>query len=196
VPRALPTNVEVEQGFLGALLINNEILGALSGFLRPEHFSEEIHRRIFLIASSLISDGRVASPVTLKTFLGEHDVGGMTVPQYLARLVVDAPASGPDYGRAVHDLAMRRALIEVAESTIKQAIDTPVDVKPSLIASESIAALQAVTDSVPDSGTRIRSGEVASDRPGQPTSGSMQGRPRSHRKRGEASSEHHSRSPC
>src|ERR1700721_123482 len=50
--RALPANYELEQQFLGALLINNDIFPAVSGFLTPEHFSEEIHRRIYLIATS------------------------------------------------------------------------------------------------------------------------------------------------
>jgi hypothetical protein len=26
------------------------------------------------------------TPATLKTYLGEHDLGGVTIPQYLARL--------------------------------------------------------------------------------------------------------------
>jgi replicative DNA helicase len=37
-------------------------------------------------ASQLIRAGKLATPITLKTFLGEHDLGGVTVPQYLARL--------------------------------------------------------------------------------------------------------------
>src|SRR6516162_5583451 len=85
-------NVELEQEFLGALLIKNDILSAVSGFLKAEDFTEEIHRRIHSVASTMIAEGRVASPVTLKTFLGEHDVGGMTVPQYMAHLVAEAPA--------------------------------------------------------------------------------------------------------
>lgn len=40
---ALPSNFELEQQFLGALLSNNDILPAVSGYLEAEHFSEEIH---------------------------------------------------------------------------------------------------------------------------------------------------------
>jgi replicative DNA helicase len=115
--RTLPANYELEQQFLGALLINNDIFPAVSVYLKPEHFSEEIHRRIYLIASYLIAGDRVASPVTLKTFLGDHDVGGgTTVPQYLAHLVIEAaaPASAYDYARAIRDLAARREIIESA----------------------------------------------------------------------------------
>jgi replicative DNA helicase len=84
--RVAPHNVEAEQALLGAVLVNNDAFDRISDFLRPEHFSEELHRRIFEIAAQLIRAGKTATPITLKTFLGEHDLGGVTVPQYLARL--------------------------------------------------------------------------------------------------------------
>jgi replicative DNA helicase len=51
--RPSPFNSELEQGFLGTLLIENGIFGAVGSFLKPEHFGEEIHRRIFSVAGSL-----------------------------------------------------------------------------------------------------------------------------------------------
>jgi replicative DNA helicase len=162
-PNLAIANVELEQEFLGVLLIKNDILGSVSGFLKAEDFTEEFHRRIYSIASSMIAEGRVASPVTLKTFLGEHDIAGMTVPQYLARLIADAPApaSGLDYARAVHDLATRRALIDAARTIIAEATDTPVNMRPSLIASDAIAAVQAIAEAGSDSKTRVDPGEAA-----------------------------------
>jgi replicative DNA helicase len=159
-----PFNVELEQGFLGALLMDNGIFNAVSGYLKPDHFVEEIHRRIFSVAASMISQGRLASPVSLKTFLGEHDVGGgVTIPQYLARLIVEAPPtiSGRDYGRAIHDLASRRAIIVASRAAIEQASDAPVDIEPASIASEAIAALQSVTDAIGEHQTRIDPGAAA-----------------------------------
>ena len=101
--RMAPHNIEAEQALLGAILINNDAYDRVSDFLKVEHFVEEIHRRIFDIAGSLIRAGKVASPITLKTFLGEHDLGGgMTVQSYLARLAVEATTiiNAHDYGRA------------------------------------------------------------------------------------------------
>src|ERR1700735_556207 len=74
--RVSPHNLEAEQALLGALLVNNDAFDRVSDFLLAEHFSEELHRRIFDVASQLIRAGKVATPVTLKTFLGEHDLGG------------------------------------------------------------------------------------------------------------------------
>jgi hypothetical protein len=88
--RTPPHNIEAEQALIGAVLVNNDAFDRVSDFLKADHFSEELHRRIFEIASQLIRAGKVATPVTLKTFLGEHDLGGMTVPQYLARLAAEA----------------------------------------------------------------------------------------------------------
>ncbi len=64
-PRTPPANVEAEQALLGAILINNDAYDRVSDFLRPEHFIEEIHRRIYEIAGSLIRAGKTASPITL-----------------------------------------------------------------------------------------------------------------------------------
>ena len=84
--RVAPHNIEAEQALLGAILINNDAYDRVSDFLQTEHFSEELHKRIFDVASQLIRAGKVATPITLKTFLGEADLGGITIPQYLARL--------------------------------------------------------------------------------------------------------------
>src|ERR1700685_4504244 len=130
--RTPPHNLEAEQALLGAILINNDAFDRVSDFLRSEHFVEEIHRRIFEIAGSLIRAGKLATPVTLKTFLGDHDLGGVTVPQYLARLASEATTiiNAYDYGRSVYDLSMRRELISIGEDVVNVAYDAPVDSRP------------------------------------------------------------------
>ena len=130
--RTPPHNLEAEQALLGAILINNDAFDRVSDFLRSEHFVEEIHRRIFEIAGSLIRAGKLATPVTLKTFLGDHDLGGVTVPQYLARLASEATTiiNAYDYGRSVYDLSMRRELISIGEDVVNVAYDAPVDSSP------------------------------------------------------------------
>ena len=131
--RKPPANVEAEQALLGAILINNDAYDRVSDFLRVEHFVEEIHRRIFENAGPLIRAGKLASPITLKTFLGDHDLGGgLTVPQYLARLVAEATTviNAHDYGRTIHDLSVRRELISIGEDIVNVAFDAPVDSAP------------------------------------------------------------------
>ncbi len=43
------------------MLVNNDAFDRVSDFLRPEHFSEELHRRIFEVSSQIIRAGRVAT---------------------------------------------------------------------------------------------------------------------------------------
>jgi replicative DNA helicase len=130
--RAAPQNVEAEQALLGAILINNDAFDRVSDFLKPEHFAHEFHRRTYEIAGSLIRAGKLASPITIKTFLGDHDLGGVTVPQYLSRIAAEATTiiNAHDYGRTIYDLALRRELIRIGEDVVNVAYDAPVDASP------------------------------------------------------------------
>src|SRR4029077_7092089 len=85
--RSAPHNIEAEQSLLGAILVNNDALYRVSDFLEPDHFFEPIHAQIFDIARNLIRTAKLASPITLKTFLpAEKDIAGLPLGQYLARL--------------------------------------------------------------------------------------------------------------
>ena len=130
--RVPPHNVEAEQALLGAIIVNNDAFDRVSDFLREEHFSEELHRRTYDVISKLIRSGKIATVVTLKTFLGDHDLGGITLPVYLARLAAEATTiiNAADYGRTIYDLAMRRNLILIGEDVVNTAYDAPVDLSP------------------------------------------------------------------
>src|SRR3954464_4774444 len=132
--RSAPHNIEAEQSVLGAILVNNDAFYRVSDFLEPKHFFELIHQIIYETASSLIRAGKIATPVTLKTFLpAEIDIGGgMTVGQYLARLAAEATTiiNAHDYGRTIYELSLRRDLIRIGEDMVNVAFDAPVDCAP------------------------------------------------------------------
>jgi replicative DNA helicase len=131
--RAAPHNIEAEQALLGAVLVNNEAFYRVSDFLEPPHFFEPIHQNIYQLSRDLIRAGKIATPVTLKTFLDANiDIGGLNVSQYLARLAAEATTiiNAEDYGRTVYDLAIRRALIQVGEDLVNDAYDSPVESSP------------------------------------------------------------------
>jgi len=131
--RTAPHNIEAEQSLLGAILVNNDAFYRISDFLEPKHFFEPIHQTIFDTAASLIRMGKVATPVTLKTFLpADTDLGGMTVSQYLARLAAEATTiiNAQDYGRTIYELSQRRDLIRIGEDMVNVAFDAPVDFAP------------------------------------------------------------------
>src|SRR3954452_11714838 len=128
--RSAPHNIEAEQSLLGAILVNNDAFYRVSDFLEPKHYFEPLHQTIYETAGSLIRMGKVATPVTLKTFLpAETDIGGMTIGQYLARLAAEATTiiNAQDYGRTVYELSLRRDLIRIGEDMVNVAYDAPVD---------------------------------------------------------------------
>jgi replicative DNA helicase len=131
--RSAPHNVEVEQALLGAILVNNEAFYRVSDFLKPEHFFEPLHQKIFKDIAALVRVSKSATPITLKTFMpADLDVAGMNASQYLARVAAEATTviNAADYGRVIYDLALRRSLIGVGEEMVNVAYDAPIDLTP------------------------------------------------------------------
>ncbi|PKQ03841.1 MAG: replicative DNA helicase, partial [Alphaproteobacteria bacterium HGW-Alphaproteobacteria-10] len=132
--RVPPHNIDAEQSLLGAMLVNNESYDRVAGFLEPTHFFDAVHGRIYEAAAKLITQGHLASPVTLKNFFERDaalaEIGG---PQYLARLAGAATTiiNAEEYGRTIYDLAIRRELITVGTDIHNRAYDAPVDDTPS-----------------------------------------------------------------
>ncbi len=146
--RTPPHNIEAEQSLLGAILVNNDAFDRVSDFLRAEHFSEELHRRIYELLSQLIRAGKVATVITLKTYLADVDLGGLTVSQYLARLAAEATTiiNAADYGRTIYDLAMRRDLIVIGGDIVNAAYDAPVDSAPRAQIEEAERKLYSIAE--------------------------------------------------
>ena len=133
--RAPPHNLEAEQALLGAILVNNEAIDRVSSFLKPTHFYDTLHGRLYEAASKLILGGKRATPITLKTFFqAAEPVGELTVPQYLGRLAANATTiiNAEDYGRTIYDLAIRRQLIGIGETMVNTAFDSPIDAEPAV----------------------------------------------------------------
>ena len=111
-----PHNIEAEQALLGALLYDNSALERLSDALQVEDFHEPLHGRLFDAIRRAVGANRLADPILLDEQFQRDpayvEAGGV---RYLADLLNHAPpaAYAPDYGRAIHDLALRRALIRI-----------------------------------------------------------------------------------
>lgn len=146
--RVQPHNIEAEQALLGAILVNNDAFYRVSDFLLPEHFFEAIHQRVFELTASMIRAGKIATPITLKTFVGDLDLGEVTPSQYLARLAAEATTviNAGDYGRTIYDLAVRRQLIGVGEELVNVAYDAPVEMPPREQIEEAERKLYALAE--------------------------------------------------
>ena len=147
--REAPHNFEAEQALLGAILVNNDALERVAGFLRGEHFYDALHVKIYEACERQIRGGRKATPITLKTeFESADPVGELTSPQYLGRLAGNAVTivNAEDYGRTIYDLAARRKIIEVATAMVSTAYDAPIDHSPDKILEAAEIDLTALAE--------------------------------------------------
>ena len=147
--RIPPHNIEAEQALLGAIIVNNDAYDRVSDFLKPDHFSEDLHRRIYETCAQLIRAGKLATVVTLKTFLSDIELPpGVTIQAYIARLATEATTiiNAEDYGRAIHDLAVRRELIVIGEDIVNTAFDSPIDAPPRAQIEEAERKLYSIAE--------------------------------------------------
>ena len=63
---SLPQNIEAEAALLGALMVDNRLIEDVGLKLRPHHFFEPLHGRIYEAILRLTDTNRIANPVTLK----------------------------------------------------------------------------------------------------------------------------------
>ncbi|MBY0296398.1 MAG: helicase DnaB [Methylobacterium sp.] len=148
-----PQSIDTEQGLLGALLHNNDVLRLVAPIVGPEHFFAPEHAAIFSAISSLVGQGLPATLATLKPFLGDEDLGGFTTGQYLARLLAESVtvSGAPGYARIIRSLAVRRDLMKAGrrladrarfdgpESTADDMID---EVEEALLAARGASPAQ------------------------------------------------------
>ena len=131
--RTLPANIEAEAAFLGAVLIDNKVIEELSTQLRPEHFFEPVHQRIYERIAKLLERNAVASPVTLKPYFeGDEALKQLGGTTYLAQLTQDGQGllAVRELATQIYDLALLRELVSVGRTLVEGALDTSEDVAP------------------------------------------------------------------
>ncbi len=147
--RSLPANIEAEAAFLGAVLIDNRVLEELPSPIRPEHFFEPVHSRVFERILTLLDRSAVVTPVTLKPYFEADEalkeLGGIT---YLARLTADGQGllAPRELAEQIYDLALLRELVSVGRNLVEGALDTSDSVAPMKQIEEAEAALFKVAE--------------------------------------------------
>src|SRR3954468_409984 len=122
--RTPPVNYDAEQALLGAILANNLVYDRVNEFLRPEHFADALHGRIYEAIGKLVQRGQIANPVTLKNLFDQDgaltEIGGAQYLVDLAQSVVTV-INADDYGHVIHDLYLRRQLVDLGETVVNDA---------------------------------------------------------------------------
>ena len=124
-------NIEAEQCLIGALLLKNDLLGLVAARVGAEDFFEPIHGEIFSVCESLISMGKLASPLTVVQFLpADAELAeGVTVRKYLARLAAASciVSEAADLAAMIRDLAHRRAVSAVGTELLNAKAPDPAE---------------------------------------------------------------------
>ena len=116
--RTPPVNYDAEQALLGAVLANNLVYDRVNEFLRPEHFADALHGRIFAAIGKLIERGQIANPVTLKNLFDQDgalsEIGGAAY--LVSRAIREAKVVGfEDLGmEAIYEFTVEDMPVTVA----------------------------------------------------------------------------------
>jgi len=146
---ALPQNIEAEAALLGALMIDNRLAEDIQLKLRPEHFFEPLHGRIYEQILRLLDRNMIASPVTLRPlFEADEEMKEVGGPAYLAQLTSSGAAiiGARDFAGQIYDLALLRALVGVGREMVERALDTSDEVEPRGQIEDAEAALYRVAE--------------------------------------------------
>lgn len=130
IVRKLPSNISAEQMLLGAIIINSDLLERVNEFLRPEHFFEKLHQKIYNAIEILAEKGLTTTHVTIHSMLEQDplyiEAGGN---EYIIKLTTIAMVviNPYDYGKVIYDLALKRNLISIGEEIVNNAYSSTLE---------------------------------------------------------------------
>lgn len=116
-------NVEEEAALLGAMLQERSLIDPVADRVKAEHFFEPLHGRIFEAILDLHNQGKVASPITLKSVLADDpsmkEVGG---PSYLVTIMGNGASviGARDFADEIRALAQKRALADSLRNIMQE----------------------------------------------------------------------------
>lgn len=157
IPQRPIASIESEQALLGAIFLNNEAFGAVADIVKPEAFHEPLHRTIYELSARQIRDGRHVTAVSLRPSLPDHDIGGMKLHAYLAKLSTEATTvvNARDYGLTVRDMHTARQIAAIGDD-LRNAPDMAQAPQEALAeAWKRLEALRLATDEVEDNAASI-----------------------------------------
>lgn len=140
-----PHCIEIEQALLGSILSYDDAYFQVADFLRPQHFIENAHARIFEACAAMREEGRRCNVLTvIPLFRDDTDIKELEISPalYIARL---AGAAAPllsvkEYGRFIYEYAQRRRIEALALGLVDEARNVSADGDVMDIVSHAVRA--------------------------------------------------------
>ena len=125
--KSVPYNIQAEHLVLGAILVNNNAFYDVQAFLLAEHFYDPLNQKIYNAMLSIVAEGHVISPVSLKSKLDpDESFQANGAESFLAQLTTLSMTviRVEDYAEIVYDLALRRKLITLGEVMLEKSYNS------------------------------------------------------------------------
>jgi replicative DNA helicase len=139
--RIPPNNLEAEMAVIGSILVDREMMAAVSEILAAADFYAHVHETIFTALTQLYERGEPLDKITLAEELRRRDlldkVGGLP---YVTSLMDTVPtaASAEYYANIVREKASLRGLIHAGTQITRIGFENEEDVEGALDRSEQI----------------------------------------------------------
>jgi replicative DNA helicase len=125
---AVPHSIQLEQQVLGAVMSSPQNIERVIAFLKPEHFFDPVHRRIFEYCSLLFDRDRTISPVAVAAYVNENEasdwqpIGGRA---YIARLCTEATTTAyvREQAEVLVDYWRRREFADAIDAAYPMVMD-------------------------------------------------------------------------
>jgi len=146
--RHVPIETEIEQAILGAVLVDNRRLEALTTLLKAEEFSDPLHQRTYETMLKIWEQGRAVTPLTLKAIMSADPGLASLGIDYFGALADAAPAitNIKELAHIVHDAAVRRDLFQIGEDLANSALEASIDKPPATLIEAAEKALYRVAE--------------------------------------------------
>lgn len=114
--QSIPANQEIEQAFLSIVLGHNSAIEFVEGFLRPAHFYNPLHGRLYEAIMHFYSRQQLADILTLERYFKDdaalNEAGGQEYLRTLTQFHLPS-THAEDYARQIYELALCRHLIDL-----------------------------------------------------------------------------------
>ena len=132
-PPRPPAHVYAERGVLGTLMTRPQLLDSIGTLLRPEHFAEALHGRMYGELARLIVAGKLSDVVGLLPWF-EADVDGAKLGRdYLVDLITDMdPLALLPYASLIREAWTRRTIALACRQAIDDSQNATLAIDASL----------------------------------------------------------------
>jgi replicative DNA helicase len=141
IDRIPPNNLEAEMALIGSVLVDKEMMAAVSEIVRPDDFYASLHETIYRALYALYESGKPLDKVALAEELRSRGmldkIGGLA---YLTSLMDTVPtaASAEYYAKIVREKASLRQLIHAGTRITQLGYESEDDVPAAMDESEQI----------------------------------------------------------